>query len=229
MSGKRLLLINGSPRKNGTSFSFARTVKKLAEDGGNTAEIIHIIEYLDGAKNMADLKCLVSKNDIIGLITPLYVDTLPYPVIWFMEKLSAELGSELRGKGFFAISQNGFPDITLFEPLLGSCRCFAESTGMQYMGGLGYGGGAIIDGALLEDLGKKGEKITAGFKLALESICRGEKIPSESQEMITMKIPKIFYWPLAVYLNRNARKTAREKYGITDLRRRVYLDSYDSK
>jgi multimeric flavodoxin WrbA len=40
MSGKKLLLINGSPRKKGTSYSFARTIKLLAENCGNEAEII---------------------------------------------------------------------------------------------------------------------------------------------------------------------------------------------
>ena len=54
---------------------------------------------------------------------------------------------------------------------------------MQFLGGLGYGGGAIINGALLEDLGKKGEKITSGFKLAVDSIVRGKKYLAEHRDM----------------------------------------------
>lgn len=139
MNAKRIVLLNGSPRKKGTSYSFARTLKKLAEDNGSTAEIIHIIEYFDGGKSFGDLKTILSQSEIIGLLTPLYVDTLPYPVIWFLERLSCELKSELHRKSFFAIGQCGFPDVTLCQPLLGSCRCFAEAIGMNWLGGLGYG------------------------------------------------------------------------------------------
>ena len=223
MNKKSLVIFNGSPRKNGTSYSFALTIKKLAGDEGNTAEIIHIIEYFDGKKDFDNLKAIISQSDIIGLVTPLYVDALPYPVIWFLEKLSFELKQELSGKSFFAVSQSGFPDIRLFKPLLGSCRCFAEAVGMNWLGGLGYGGGAIIDGALMENLGKKGRKITSGFKLALEDIIQGRKISSKAQDLLTLKIPTFLFRPLAAYLNHMARSTAR-KEGVKDIKRKVYLE-----
>jgi hypothetical protein len=93
---------------------------------------------------------------------------------------------------------------------------------MRWLGGLAYGGGAIINGSLLEELGKKGERINLGFKLVLDNILKGEKISSESQELITVKIPKLLYRPLAAYLNNNARKQARE-HGNIDYTKKVYL------
>lgn len=223
MNSKRLLIINGSPRKKGTSYSFARTIKMLAEDTGNYAEIIHIIEYFDGEKNFEDLKSKFLQSDIISVVAPLYVDTLPYLDIWFFEKLSSEFKSELDKKDFFAIGQCGFPDITRCEPLLESCRCFADEVGMNWLGGLGYGGGAILEGALLENLGRKGKKITGAFKLALEDVFQNQNISNRAQELLTIKIPKILYRPLAALLNYNSRKTAR-KYGVTDLTKKVYLE-----
>jgi hypothetical protein len=223
MSQKRLVILNGSPRKSGTSYSFARTIKQLAEDTGHTAEIVHIIEYFDGKKSFDSMKSTLAQHDIISVVAPLYVDTLPYPVIWFFEKLSLEMRKELRGKSFFAVGQNGFPDITLMEPLQGSCKCFAEATEMRWLGGLSYCGGAIINGELLENLGSKGRKITSGFKLALEDIFKDRQISSGAQDLLTLKIPKILYRPLAAFLNHKARITAR-KYGIADLERKVYLE-----
>lgn len=223
MGVKRLVIFSGSPRKKGTSYSFARTIKIIAEDDGNKAEIVHIIEYFDGTKEFDILKSIISKSDIICLTTPLYVDTLPYPVIWFFEKLSTEMNNELHGKSFFAIGQCGFPDVTLLQPLLGSCRCFAEATEMNWLGGLGYGGGAIIDGALLENLGGKGKKITSAFKLALGNVMQGKTISSKAQDLLTVKIPKIFYRPLAAFLNHKTKKIAL-KYGVTDLERKIYLE-----
>jgi multimeric flavodoxin WrbA len=222
MTKKQIILFNGSPRRKGTSYSFARTIRKLAEEQGNTAVILDIADYFqeDGSE---DLRYILMKSDVIGLISPLYVDTLPYPVILFLEKLAAEYQGELRGKTFFAIGQNGFPDVTLMQPMLGSCRCFAQKTGMKWLGGLAYAGGAIINGTLLEDLGKKGETITAGFKIALEDILQGRPLRPEAQERLTLKLPKILYWPLAFYLNHNARNMAKQA-GVKDLRIKVYLD-----
>lgn len=223
MDKKRLLLLNGSPRKKGTSYSFSRTIKLLAEDKGSTAEIMHVIDYFDGKEDFNHLKGLIEQNDIIAIISPLYADTLPYPDIWFMEKLARDYSHELKGKDFFAIGQCGFPDITRIEPLLESSRYFALETGMNWLGGLAYGGGAMLDGALLEDLGKNGEKLISGFKLALDSILKGKEISPEVQKLITMKIPRLLNWPLAAFLNNNAKKLAREN-GNVDYKRKVYLE-----
>jgi len=220
---KRLVIFNGSPRKNGTSYSFSHTIKKLAEDSGNAAEIVHIIDYFDGKKDIDSLIHIISKSDILGLVTPLYVDTLPYPVIWFLEKLSCDLRTELNGKDFFAVSQCGLPDVTLFKPLLGSCRIFAESVSMNWLGGLGYGGGAIINGELMENLGSKGRKITSGFKIALEDILNEKMISSRAQDLLTIRIPKILLWPISAFLNYKSKSMAR-KSGVKDLSSKVYLE-----
>jgi len=59
MNQRRILRLNGSPRKNGTSASFAMTVKRLAEDEGHSAEIIHTMEYLDGVKQIDEIRCRI--------------------------------------------------------------------------------------------------------------------------------------------------------------------------
>ena len=74
----------------------------------------------------------------------------------------------------------------------------------------------------MEDLGKKGEKITYAFKLALENAMKGENITSKSQDLITVKIPKILQRPLAAFLNHTARKKSKEQG--TDFARKAYLD-----
>lgn len=223
MSTKKLLILNGSPRKKGTSFSFARTLEMVSEDMGNHAEIIHVIDYFDGKENLECLKKIISDSDVIAMVAPLYADTLPYFDVWLLEKLASGYSELLKGKGIFAIGQCGFPDVTRIEPLIDACRFFAEETGMNWLGGLAYGGGAIINGAFMEDLGKKGEKITQGFRLALQDVYQGEKITSKAQDLITLRIPKILYWPLAAYLNSNSRKLAR-KNGNVDLAKKVYLE-----
>lgn len=223
MSGKRILLINGSPRKNGTSYSFARTFKLLAENGGNEADIISAVDYFEGRETIEELRKLLAEKDIIAISAPLYADTLPYHDIWLLEKLCCNCGNELRDKTFFAVGQSGFPDITRLEPFIDACRFFAEDAGMKWMGGLAYGGGAMINGAKIEELGKKGAKIIASFSSALENVLKGEMIDKHSQELITVKIPKLLYRPLVAYLNSNAKKLAKES-GNLDFKRKVYLE-----
>ncbi len=219
---RQILILNGSPRKNKTSYSFARTLKALAEEMEHEAEIIHIIDYFDGTKSIDELRPLVASCEIIGLTSPLYVDTLPSYVIWFFETISKELKCELRGKSFFAIGQCAFPDITMNEPLIESCRLFANALEMNWLGGLSYGGGVMLNGAALESLGKKGEKMILAFRMALENILEGKRIPSRAQELLTIKIPTILNRPLAMVLNYRARRDAKKK-GI-DLERKVYLE-----
>ncbi len=223
MNDKKMIIFNGSPRKKGTSYSFARTIKILAKEKGSKVDIINIVEYFDKEKNFNSLHRILSESDIIGLIAPLYVDTLPYMDIWFLEKLLTEYKTDLKGKKFFAVGQSGFPDIEVSNPLLDSSRLFAQASEMKWMGGLAYGGGARLNGALMEDLGRTGRKITSGFKIALDDIYRGERISAKSQELLTVRIPKFLYRPLAALLNSMSRKNAR-KYGVTDLSKKVYLE-----
>ncbi|NPV71045.1 MAG: hypothetical protein HPY55_10430 [Firmicutes bacterium] len=222
MKAQRLLIFVGSPRKKGTSYSFSQTIKALAEESGHNAEIVYVIDYFDGKQSFDDLKSIVSQSHVIGLVTPLYVDTLPYPVIWFMEQPATNLRNELKGKSLFAIGQCGFPDVTLCGSLLESCRYFAESAQMSWLGGLSYGGGPIINGAPLESLGGKGRRISSALKLALEDVLDGKTISSRAQQLIAERIPKALYFPLAVFLNYRARKTARSLG--TDLTRKAYLE-----
>lgn len=222
MKNRKLLLLNGSPRKKGTSFTFARTLMSLAEQLGNSAQIVHVYDYFDGKEEMTKLLELLRQSDIIGLLAPLYVDTLPYPDLWLLEKLSKEKDLLLEGKSFFAIGQCGFPDITRCEPLIDTCMYFAQECKMNWLGGLGYGGGPMINGALLEELGKKGEKMTLAFKRALEAVFDNKTIPIQCQELLTLNIPKWLYRPLAMYLNNHSKKEAK-KQGVKDIRLKAYL------
>lgn len=222
MTKQKVILLNGSPRKSKTSYSFALTIQRLVEQAGHQAEIVHIIDYYDRREDLAKLRLALATSDLIGLVSPLYFDAAPAPVIWVLEQLSDTMSTELAGKKFFAVGQCGFPDVTLLQPLLNSARLFAQAVGLHWLGGLAYGGGAIIDGALLENLGKKGQRITSGFQLAVAAALVGQQLPVKAQQLLTVKIPRLAYPLLAAYLNSAARKTARSQ-GILDLKDPVYL------
>ena len=221
----KIVIFNGSPRKKGTSFSFARTIKDLAERDGNTVQIIHIIEYLEENKNYKELKEIIASSDIIAISNPLYVDSLPYPVIWFLERIIGEFRQELKEKRVFAVAQCAFPYAHLLNTSLDSCRCFAEEAEMKWLGGLGYGGGVLINGAPIESLGKKGEKIISAFKLALQDIYNDREISMKAKETLEAKFPRVLARPMAAFLNHRIKVNGRKK-GLSskDIWRKAYLE-----
>lgn len=221
--GKRLLLLIGSPRKKGTSHSFALTFEALAFDAGCTIETEYAYDYFDGRRDLAGLRERIAEADLIGLFAPLYFDTLPGVVVWLLEELDRTAHLELKGKGLFAVGQCSYPFASLNEPLIAAARCFAEATGMAWLGGLGYGGGVLIDGAPLEQLGTKGEKITYALRLALADLLVRQPISRRSQELLMVRIPKILYRPLAWLMNMRISLEARRQGGA-DLERQVYLE-----
>lgn len=222
MDIRNLLLLNGSPRKNGTSYSFARTLGIQAEKNNHIVNIVHVYDYFDGKETIDSLWELIAQCDCIGLIAPLYVDTLPYPDIWLLEILKQQNYQDLlTDKDFFVICQYGFPDITRSEPLLNTCEFFAKDCKMHWLGGLGYGGGPMINGTLIEDLGKQGKKITAVFDKLLDAVMYRKSIPIDCQAQFGVKIPKYMYPFLSFYLNGKAYKEAK-KHGIENLYQQYY-------
>ena len=223
MNKKKLIILNGSPRRYGTSYSFAKEIKQITENFGNSAEILHIIDYFDKKQSLNEFKNIIYKADIICIVSPLYVDTLPYPVIWFLEIISSQFKNELKNKSFFVVAQSGVLDTMMLQPLLNTCNFFAEELDMKWHGGLSCGGGAAINGKLIENLGKRGKKIKLAFELALKDVFEGNIISPKSQELITLKIPKSLYTPLAIFLNYMSNKMAK-KNGLRqeDISRKAY-------
>jgi hypothetical protein len=184
----------------------------------------HVYDYLDGRRPLELLRERIVESDVIGVISPLYYDSLPGAVVWLFEQLAADAASTLalRGKGLFAIGQSAYPFAALNEPLIASCHCFAGAMSMRWLGGLGYGGGVLIDGAPLEQLGAKGEKIRYALQLALADLLMGQEISARPQELLTMQFPVAFKWLLANLMNLKIWWTAR-KMGVPDVSRKVYL------
>lgn len=218
---KSIVMMNGSPRKKGTSVMFAKHMAAFFEAKGIEATIIHAIDYLDEKIQMNEIMALLDKADAVGYLSPLYVDSLPYPVLHFFEALLAQGKEHLQGKPCWAIIQCGFPDNAMMDPALESCRLFAGECGINWLGGIGYGGGAIINGTPLKELGKKGIRLGSALDMAADDVMHERKIRPEVQALMTERIPGLLLSPIAFYLNSVAFKKAK-KDGI-NLKDRPYL------
>ncbi|MFT5873568.1 MAG: hypothetical protein ACI8WT_002515 [Clostridium sp.] len=123
------------------------------------------------------------------------------------------------------VAQSGVFDTMMLQPLLNTCNFFTEEMDMKWHGGLRCGGGAAINGKLIENLGRRGKEIKLAFELALKDVFEGNLISPKSQKLITLKILKILYTPLAIFLNYMSNKTAKKKdLRPDDLSRKAYSE-----
>lgn len=198
-----MLLINGSIRKHMTSYQFAKAFESASHE---KSEIIWVHDYLEATSTLIKL---IEAHDSIGIITPLYVDTLPAAVIEMMENLSQYKGL-LKGKKLFSLAQSGFPDDSRMIPLSLTCQSFAEDMDMQWLGAIMHGGGVIIDGRPIDKLGKKGQRLMTGINYAMDAIERGEGIPDLAQDYVKSRMPRSVFPLLAWFLNSSAKKEAKK-------------------
>lgn len=211
-----MLIITGSPREKNTSYQFAKTFASSLVD--ETCEIVWGYKFTN---KIDDLYDLIGKHETIGFFMPLYVDSVPGPIVKLLEKLS-ERSELLSAKALFSVGQCGFPDNVRMDPMHGVMECFAESMNMKWLGSLSYGGGAVIDGAPIESLGGRGEAIKAGLSLAAASVSIGEMIPDAAEDTMALNFPKFVNRLLCLYLNYSAKKNAKE-HGV-DMKRKYYLE-----
>jgi len=151
--GNRVLLLVGSPKAPGKSVSEALgayVIEKM-EARGWSSETIFIRTTLKPDKERTAVLEAIEETELIILSFPLYVDSLPAPVIRAME-LIAEHSSE-KNTRFAAISQCGFPEAQHNNVAIAICRRFALASGLEWAGGLALGMGGAVSGKRLKEQG----------------------------------------------------------------------------
>ncbi len=95
--------------------------------------------------------------DLVTLAFPIYVDTLPAPVIEALELIAAHRqGSDPSHRQSFTTFANcGFPEADQCANALAICDTFAGQAGFEWAGSLALGAGEAINGASLAEGGGK--------------------------------------------------------------------------
>lgn len=169
MSGpKTAVLLVGSPKGLARSMGSRRgsVLLDALQDRGLATAKVHIHAALRSEKGRTDLLKKVAGADLVVLVAPLYVDSLPAPVVEALELLHAERAALGAGKRFVAFLNCGFPEASHNETALRICRLFAEATGWTWAGGLSTGG-----------TGLTGEVLQRVMSQAAEALARGDSVP----------------------------------------------------
>ncbi len=191
----KVLLLVGSPRgANSTSESLGTyLLERLAEKGLQT-EKVRIYPALKTDDGIAGLLSATDHADIIVLAFPVYVDSLPAPVIKTLEFVAKhrKANPPPARQLFLAITNCGFPETSHCETAVAICRRFAREAEFDWAGGLALGGGGALNGQALKQAGGMARNVIKSLDLAAGEIAQGG--PVSQQALDLMARPVIPAW-----------------------------------
>ncbi|MBK7317855.1 NAD(P)H-dependent oxidoreductase [Candidatus Villigracilis affinis] len=220
---RRALLLVGSPRtRKSTSASLGGYLFDQLNRLGVEIETMQIYTSLNSQERMKTMYEAVDRADLIVLAFPLYVDSLPAPVISALEKINQHcLGKPSRAR-FAAIANCGFPEAHHNDTALAVCAEFASSNGLEWMGSLALGGGeGLVHGVPLAEMDGRAIPIKRSLDLAAEALASGQPIPQSARDLLAK--PVIPNWLYKMFGGFGWKQQAKQ-YGVQDqLKARPYL------
>lgn len=196
---RRAVLLVGSPRtRESTSGALGGYLfEQLAEHGIET-ETIQLYTSLPSTDRMQALYAAIDQAGLVVLAFPLYVDSLPAPVIAALEKIAAhraEIGPRARPAMFAAVANCGFPEAHHNNTALAICAGFARQAGYAWMGSLSLGGGeGLVHGKALTELDGRAQPLIQSLRIAAEALANGQPIPQTARDLISRSfIPGFLY------------------------------------
>lgn len=220
---KKLLLLNASVRKQGTSACIIEYMVERLLGQGIMVRTIALIDIFDQKITLQELLKQIKETECVGVISCCYVNTLPYPSIEVLEQLASQGKEILKGKKIFAIAHGGMPYLDVHEHCLSVCKCFAEQMQMEYIGGVIRGLTPIINGARLDGKATGVKKIVKGLDLLIDDVIHDRNISPKVQDAFNINIPRIINYPLVIFLN-HIQKKERKAKGVINFDKQTYLD-----
>ncbi|MBI3170674.1 MAG: NAD(P)H-dependent oxidoreductase, partial [Chloroflexi bacterium] len=180
---RRAVLLVGSPRtRKSTSASLGNYLFDQLKARGVETEVIQIYTSINSQEKMKRLIEAVNNADLTVLAFPLYVDTLPFPVISALEKISANRIPSDTQVYFAAISNCGFPEAHHTDTALNICAEFARQNGFDWLGSLALGGGeGLVHGTPLNEMDGRAIPIKTSLELAAEALANRQPIPQSAR------------------------------------------------
>jgi multimeric flavodoxin WrbA len=211
----RAALLVGSPRgPNSTSNSLGTYLVEKLEQKGVPYEKVYICQSLSSEAKKTALLRLVDESDLIIFAFPLYVDSLHSQVIETLELIAehAKGKHDLDEKSVVAISNSGFPEAKQNTTALAVCRLFAKQVGFNWAGGLAMGGGEMISGQPLSELGGRVRGKTKALEIAADALAQGDPIPEKAVALMSkLGVPRWLYLLIA---NRRWKRKAKKTIAV---------------
>jgi len=192
---RRALLLVGSPKtRKSTSNSLGTYLYEQLGAQSIQTETIYLHTVLRSPDKMQALLDAVDAGDLVTLAFPLYVDTLPAPVIEAMERITTHRKSHDRTHRqlFAAIANCGFPEAFQCNTALANCDLFAQGAGFTWAGGMSLGAGHMLDGVPLVEGGGMTMLMRQNLEQAAKALAQGQAIPQAARDGLAK--PVIPHW-----------------------------------
>lgn len=190
---RRALLLVGSPRTT-TSTSSALGGYLLEQLAGHQVETqtIQLYTHLGTAAKRQVLFDALDSADLIVLAFPLYIDSLPAPVIAALDLIVTQRAGKRTNQRMVAISNCGFPEAHHCDTALAICAHFAQQAGLPWAGGLALGEGGMISGAPLPSLGGRTRLARQALAMTAAALATGQAVPRAAADLLAK--PSIPAW-----------------------------------
>ncbi|NOT03929.1 MAG: NAD(P)H dehydrogenase [Anaerolineales bacterium] len=220
---RRAVLLVGSPRtRKSTSASLGGYLMEQLNSRGVETETIQIYTSFNSAERTCLTLEKLDQTDLVVLAFPLYVDSLPAPVIAALEKIAAHRATVKVEQRFAAIANCGFPEASHNDTALAICEQFAHETGMVWLDALALGGGqGLVGGVPLKDMDGRAIPLKKSLELAAASLALGIPIPQQARDIIEK--PFIPNWMYKLFGGIGWRQQAKQYGADKILRRRPYF------
>jgi len=177
------LILNGSGKPRGSnSGAFAAYLAKRMIDRGLETETVAVPWAIRKTPSAETLLEAAAKADILALVTPLYVDSLPAAVTrlleWLAERRATSPGAQRQR--LVAVLNCGYPESAHNRTAIAICRQFAVETGIEWVGGIGIGGGEAVAGRPIEKLGRLTRSVCRALDMTADALAEDRPVPDEA-------------------------------------------------
>lgn len=173
------LMIVGSPKSgNSVSEKIGNYVFDRLQENGFTSQTLTASKT-----NRQELVEKAKNADLILITFPLYIDSLPAPLVKALEIIK---DSATGTKKIAAICNSGFPEPKQCLTALDIVKTFTKEKGSNWIGGIAVGGGASLASRKpkkLEDHGGMARKLIKSLDLLTKAIA--ENKPFEAHMLTT--------------------------------------------
>ena len=135
----KTVFINGSPKKKFSASAYFLSVQKFFVKGET------IKENLKNKKDHDRILHTLKDGDAVVFCLPLYVDSVPSHVISFLKDMESFCQEKHLNLNVYVIANNGYIEGVQSEALLQVFRNFCARSGCVWGGGIGVGGGVMLN------------------------------------------------------------------------------------
>lgn len=199
-TANQVVLLVGSPRGgHSTSAQLGEFLLARLRAQGWSASTFIARKVTADAAVWTELERALASADLLIVATPLYVDSLPAPLIETFERLHElrRASSPSKTQRLVAVVNSGFPEASQNATALAICRHFARRANFRWDGGLALGMGGALSGQTITERGRT-HAVAGALRRAADDLLTGGPVSAEAiQALARPLLPRWLYLLIA--------------------------------